>query len=141
MKLVLLLLTLVLTSCVIPITRQVIVGEDMRGRVIDVESGFPIVGAIIGYKGVRDFETRSDLDGYFFLVAQTKRRTYWMPPAPVDPPPWAFDAASYVVLIKADGHELGSFERVKDRIVAKRTEDLGATKKEPEYIRFALKRK
>ena len=132
------LVALVLTSCVIPITQEVVVGEEMQGHVVDAVSGRGIPGAKIRYKDLAGFEVVSDAEGRFSLREHVRRKTYWMPPAPVDPPPWAFDASRYFLTIEAASYSPAEFERVKYRIVAKRPEELGPTTKSPEYFRFEL---
>jgi len=138
MKYFFLFLSLFLSSCVIPYTAQIHLGENMKGRVVDAESGKGIVDATVRYKELTSYETRTDEDGYFLLEEQAPQKKYWMPPAPVDPPPWAFDSSSYILVIVAPGYEQQEFERVKYRVFVPAGES-SETKKGPEYFLFPLK--
>ncbi|HBA86300.1 MAG TPA: hypothetical protein DCZ95_19645 [Verrucomicrobia bacterium] len=131
---------LLLTSCVIPVKRNVTIGELMRGQVLAAETGQPIQGARIHYENVKPFEATSDTNGYFVLQPIHLNRIYWMPPAPVDPPPWTWDECKYRLIISASGYLPNTFERERYKLFARTPEELQIGPKDPEYFLFYLKK-
>ena len=139
MKALVLLLPFILCSCIIPVTQELNIGEDMSGRVIDSVSKKPIYDAEISYLRIPNESVRSNPLGEFDIEDKKIKKRYWMPPAPVCPPPWAFDSRQYTLRIFADGYEPQSFNRIKYRIHAATPEELGETVKDEAYRTFELK--
>lgn len=91
-------------GCVIPVTQTVRVGENRTLRVVDARTARPVPQATASYGALPDRVFPADASGKVFLQAASRERTYWMPPAPVCPPPWHFDAARYIVIVRAPGY-------------------------------------
>ncbi len=91
MKITLIASCLLLSSCVIPITKQVTVGRPLKIRVVDAESKRPVANASVWFDGWRETTAHTDANGTAVLNKRQITKTFWMPPAPVDPPPWFHD--------------------------------------------------
>jgi len=103
-----------LSAC-IPVTQQVTTGESRLIRIVDTVSGRPIAGARIRFANLEQPTFRTDLVGQFRLQTVTFTKTYWLPPAPVCPPPWFVDSASYTLQISAAGYQAREEQRAVDR--------------------------
>lgn len=97
-------LALGLGGCVIPVTQTVRIGENRSLRVIDERTSRPLSGASASYAGSPERSFSADASGRVELQEITQQKTYWLPPAPVCPPPWSFDSENYRVLVRAPGY-------------------------------------
>jgi hypothetical protein len=137
MKRLLPFLAVLLSSCIIPYHQEVPVGESLTGRVVDAQSGAAIAGARVRYQEIPGWSVFTEADGTFQLQPQVMQKTYWMPPAPIDPPPWFHDANVYYLVIEASGYRPREFFREKSKTFFNPGED-PEVKKGPEYYLFPL---
>lgn len=104
-----------LSACIIPVTQQVTTGENRLIRVVDAANGRPIAGARVRFANLEQPTFRTDLVGQFRLQTVTQTKTYWLPPAPVCPPPWFFDSNAYTLQISAAGYQARELPQAVDR--------------------------
>ena len=131
-------LLLLLSSCIIPVQQTLTVGEDLTGTIIDEETKVGIPEAKIRYTLIDGYYPTSDSAGVFTIEPKELEKTYWMPPAPVCPPPWSWENSRYEIEISADGYEGRIFERIKYRIVAPSPDLVGPTERDESYLTFEL---
>lgn len=104
---------LCLGGCVV--TQTVRIGEDRTLRVLDARTSRPLAGATASYAGLPERPFAADPGGRVALQEMTQQKTYWLPPAPVCPPPWFFDSENYLVLVHAPGYAEAQLPQHVDR--------------------------
>ena len=100
-RVMLILLSLLLSSCIIPIRQEITVGRVVKLTVLDAASRQPVANASLWFDGFPETTTHSDEHGAATLTARRIAKTFWMPPAPVDPPPWFLDYAHLPLRVSA----------------------------------------